>query len=115
MFVHCACIWKICARFEGCLFTVCVYRRLVQGLRDVCSLWHVYGRLVQGLRDVCSLCMYMEDLCKVSGMFVHCACIWKTCARFEGCLFTVHVYGRLVQGLRDVCSLWMYMEDLCKV
>ena len=38
-------------------------------------------------------------------MFVHCACIWKTCARFEGYLFTVCVYGRLVQGLRDVCSL----------
>ena len=52
--------------------------------------------------------MYMEDLCKVSGMFVHCACIWKTCVK--GCL-----YGRLVQGLRDVCSLCMYMEDLCKV
>ena len=48
-------------------------------------------------------------------MLVHCACIWKTCARFEGCLFAVDVYGRLVQGLRDVCSLWMYMEDLCKV
>ena len=48
-------------------------------------------------------------------MFVHCGCIWKTCAWFEGCLFTVHVFGRLVQGLRDVCSLCMYMEDLCKV
>ena len=48
-------------------------------------------------------------------MFVHCVCIWKTCAKFEGCLFAVDVYGRLVQGLRDVCSLWMYMEDLCKV
>ena len=47
-------------------------------------------------------------------MFVRCGCIWKTYARFEGCLFTVHVYGRLVQDLRDVCSLCMYMEDLGK-
>ena len=31
-------------------------------------------------------------------MFVDYACIWKTCVRFEGCLFTmdVYVYGRLV-------------------
>ena len=47
-------------------------------------------------------------------MFVRCGCIWKTCARFEGCLFTVHVYGRLVQGLRDACSLWMYMETCAR-
>ena len=46
MFVHCACIWKTCAKFEGCLFAVDVYGRLVQGLRDVCSLCDVYGRLV---------------------------------------------------------------------
>ena len=40
--------WNTCVRFEGCLFAVDVYRRLVQSFRDVCSL-----------------CMYMEDLCKV--------------------------------------------------
>ena len=48
MLVHCGCIWNTCVRFEGCLFAV-----------------HVYGRLVQGLRDACSLWMYMEHLCKV--------------------------------------------------
>ena len=39
MLVHCGCIWNTCVRFEGCLFAVDVYGRLVQSLRDVCSLW----------------------------------------------------------------------------
>ena len=39
-----------------------VYGRLVKGCLFAVD---VYGRLVQGLRDVCSLWMYMEDLCKV--------------------------------------------------
>ena len=52
----------------------------------------------------------MEDLCKVRGMFVDFACIWKTCVRFEGCLFTVHVYGRLVQGLKG-CLITVHVYE----
>ena len=29
-------------------------------------------------------------------MFVDYACIWKTCVRFERCLFTMDVYETLV-------------------